>query len=221
MSFSNSVHAIKLTDRTKLSLSHALAQSVKISLFEELISSTIEQTKDIPRSLSETGKIGLPRSEIMKQIGNLFILRININLVGSILDSPVRYTSRHLEPPSTFGSKWTPSDADLQEFFWSFPDLEPLYNAARSYLEISQRVDLLNARVDVSLLIIIKSFDQRKLGYVTNFADPARHAQTPQGECQFFPRRTTRRDRHCLDCIGDLPWHSHYSCRSQSFLVPL
>lgn len=85
--------------RTKLSLSHALAQSVKISLFEELISSTIEQTKDIPRSLSETGKIGLPRSEIMKQIGNLFILRININLVGSILDSPVstgRASSRKL-----------------------------------------------------------------------------------------------------------------------------
>ena len=43
--------------RTKLSLSHALSQSVKISLFEELISSTIEQTKDIPKSLSETGKI--------------------------------------------------------------------------------------------------------------------------------------------------------------------
>jgi hypothetical protein len=45
--------------RTKLALSHALAQSVKISLFEELISSTIEQTKDIPKSLSETGKIGV------------------------------------------------------------------------------------------------------------------------------------------------------------------
>ncbi|EIW69296.1 hypothetical protein TREMEDRAFT_30582, partial [Tremella mesenterica DSM 1558] len=110
---------------TKLSLSHALSQSVKISLFEELISSTIEQTKDIPKSLSDTGKIGLPRSEIMKQIGNLFILRININLVGSILDSPVKLMIR------------------------SFPDLEPLYNAARSYLEISQRIDLLNARVDV------------------------------------------------------------------------
>ncbi|RXK39374.1 cytoplasmic protein [Tremella mesenterica] len=108
---------------TKLSLSHALSQSVKISLFEELISSTIEQTKDIPKSLSDTGKIGLPRSEIMKQIGNLFILRININLVGSILDSPLMIRS--------------------------FPDLEPLYNAARSYLEISQRIDLLNARVDV------------------------------------------------------------------------
>lgn len=141
--------ATKLTGRTKLSLSHALAQSVKISLFEELISSTIEQTKDIPRSLSETGKIGLPRSEIMKQIGNLFILRININLVGSILDSPVRppYTGRLV--------------ADIQEFFWSFPDLEPLYNAARSYLEISQRVDLLNARVDVSRPLAVFGNGQR------------------------------------------------------------
>jgi uncharacterized Rmd1/YagE family protein len=37
----------------------------------------------------------------------------------------------------------------FQEFFWSYPDLEPLYQAARSYLEIGQRIDLLNARVAV------------------------------------------------------------------------
>lgn len=59
-----------------MSLSHALSQSVKISLvstchlvvrveinaaqFEELISSTIEETKDIPEIISETGKIGMP-----------------------------------------------------------------------------------------------------------------------------------------------------------------
>ncbi|KAG8954932.1 hypothetical protein FRC04_010416 [Tulasnella sp. 424] len=108
---------------TKLALSHALAQSVKISLFEELISNTIDQTKDIPEVISETGKIGMPHNEIMQQIGQLFILRMNINLVGSVLDSP--------------------------ELFWSFPDLQPLYDAARSYLEIPQRVDLLNARVEV------------------------------------------------------------------------
>jgi hypothetical protein len=36
----------------------------------------------------------------------------------------------------------------------TFPDLEPLYNAARSYLEISQRIDLLNARVDVSVVLV-------------------------------------------------------------------
>ncbi|KAK4689648.1 required for meiotic nuclear division protein 1, partial [Tremellales sp. Uapishka_1] len=39
--------------------------------------------------------------------------------------------------------------ADIGPSQRSFPDLEPLYNAARSYLEISQRIDLLNARVDV------------------------------------------------------------------------
>lgn len=108
---------------TKLSLSHALSQSVKISLFEELISSKIEETKDIPEVMSETGKIGMPRKEIMQKIGQLFLLRTNINSVGSVLDSP--------------------------EIFWSYPDLQPLYDAARSYLEIPQRTNLLNTRVEV------------------------------------------------------------------------
>ncbi|PSR78613.1 hypothetical protein PHLCEN_2v7360 [Hermanssonia centrifuga] len=78
---------------TKLSLSHALSQSVKISLFEELISSTIDETKDIPEIISETGKIGMPHKEIMRKIGELFLLRTNINSVGSVLDSPVRFFS--------------------------------------------------------------------------------------------------------------------------------
>ncbi|KAJ3504534.1 hypothetical protein NMY22_g17892 [Coprinellus aureogranulatus] len=108
---------------TKLSLSHALSQSVKISLFEDLISTTVEETKDIPEIISETGKIGMPHKEIMQQIGQLFLLRTNINSVGSVLDSP--------------------------EVFWSFPDLQPLYDAARSYLEIPQRINLLNTRVEV------------------------------------------------------------------------
>ncbi|KAI6139624.1 hypothetical protein EDD17DRAFT_342872 [Pisolithus thermaeus] len=109
--------------RTKLSLSHALSQSVKISLFEALVSSKIEDTKDIPEILSETGKIGMPHKEIMRKTGELFILRTNINSVGSVLDSP--------------------------EVFWSYPDLQPLYEAARSYLEIPQRLELLNTRLEV------------------------------------------------------------------------
>ncbi|KAG8743199.1 hypothetical protein FRC10_000270 [Ceratobasidium sp. 414] len=91
--------------------------------FEELIASTIEQTKDIPEALSEAGKIGMPHGEIMRQIGQLFLLRMNINLVGNVLDAP--------------------------ELFWDFPDLKPMYEAARSYLELPQRIDLLNARVEV------------------------------------------------------------------------
>ncbi|WFC96503.1 sporulation protein rmd1 [Malassezia brasiliensis] len=108
---------------TKLSLSHALAQSTKISFFESVIEATIDTTKDIPRSIAESGKVGMPPVDIMKHIGHLFILRMNIHLVGSIVDSP--------------------------EIFWAQPDLEPLYSAARSYLEIPQRIDLLNIRVEV------------------------------------------------------------------------
>ncbi|KZV84239.1 DUF155-domain-containing protein, partial [Exidia glandulosa HHB12029] len=108
---------------TKLALSHALAQSAKISVFEQLIGNSIDHTRDIPEAISETGQIGMPHTEIMQQIGQLFILRMNLNLVGSVLDSP--------------------------EMFWTFPDLQPLYDAARSYLEIPQRINLLNTRVEV------------------------------------------------------------------------
>ena len=48
------------------------------------------------------------------QIGELFILRINIHLQGSVLDAP--------------------------ELMWAEPQLEPVYVAVRSYLEMDQRV---------------------------------------------------------------------------------
>lgn len=116
----------------KLAISHAIAQSVKISLFEELVDGTIEDTKDIPQSVAESGKVNMSRKKIMMSVGELFILRININLSGSVLDSP--------------------------ELCWSEPNLEPVYKAARSYLEINQRVTLLNQRVQVisDLLSMLK-----------------------------------------------------------------
>ncbi|GBC06179.1 hypothetical protein RclHR1_06670019 [Rhizophagus clarus] len=107
----------------KLTISHAIAQSVKMTLFEGLIEETIEATKHIPQNMAETGKVQMSRSAITKKIGQLFIMRINVNLVSNILDTP--------------------------EIFWSEPSYEPLYTAIRGYLEISQRVELLNQRVSV------------------------------------------------------------------------
>ncbi|CAK7199073.1 sporulation protein rmd1 [Sporothrix eucalyptigena] len=117
---------------TKLAISHALAQSVKTSLFEELIASTIDTCKDIPAQIAMTGTIALSRTEINMQIGELFILRINIHLNGSVLDTP--------------------------ELFWVEPQLEPVYQAVRSYLEMDQRVGLLTQRLDViaDLLAVLK-----------------------------------------------------------------
>jgi uncharacterized Rmd1/YagE family protein len=140
---------------TKLAISHALAQSVKVcylicnsqnysnrkqtSLFEELVDNTIETCKDIPTQIALTGKIALTRTQINMQIGELFILRINIHLNGSVLDTP--------------------------ELFWVEPQLEPVYQAVRSYLEMDQRVSLLTERLDViaDLLAVLK--DQLSHGH--------------------------------------------------------
>ncbi|KAL1920279.1 uncharacterized protein VTP21DRAFT_1425 [Calcarisporiella thermophila] len=107
----------------KLTISHAIAQSTKMTLFEGLIEETIESTKHIPQTMAESGKVHMSHTAITKKIGQLFIMRINVNLVSNILDTP--------------------------EIFWSEPALEPLYQALRGYLEISQRVELLNQRVAV------------------------------------------------------------------------
>lgn len=117
---------------TKLAISHALAQSVKTSLFEDLLSTTIALTHPLPAQLALTGSIALTRRQITMQIGQLFILRINIHLQGSVLDSP--------------------------ELMWAEPQLEPVYGAVRSYLEMDQRVGLLTERLDViaDLLAVLK-----------------------------------------------------------------
>lgn len=106
--------------------------SQQTSLFEELIASTIDTCKDIPTQIALTGKIALNRKQINMQIGELFILRINIHLNGSVLDTP--------------------------ELFWVEPQLEPVYQAVRSYLEMDQRVGLVTERLDViaDLLAVLK-----------------------------------------------------------------
>ena len=108
---------------TKLAISHALSQSVKTSLFEDLVGETIETTSPLPAVIAQTGSVNLTRRQLNMQIGELFILRINIHLQGSVLDSP--------------------------ELMWAEPHLEPVYAAVRSYLEIEQRVGLLTERLDV------------------------------------------------------------------------
>jgi uncharacterized Rmd1/YagE family protein len=89
----------------KLTISHAIAQSTKMLLFESLIEETIEATQHIPQTMAETGKVNMSRSSITKKIGQLYIMKINVNLVSNILDVP--------------------------EIFWSEPRLQPLYNAIR------------------------------------------------------------------------------------------
>lgn len=108
---------------TKLAVSHGIAQSVKLSTFEELIKKTIEHTKTLPLDLARKGKIPLSRKEISQKMGEIFIERNFINLHSDILDTP--------------------------EFFWDYPELEPFYRRTAHYLDVSKRVEILNKRLNV------------------------------------------------------------------------
>lgn len=107
----------------KLSLSHALSQSVKLEWFEESVSRTIERTRHMPEELARRGKIYMSRKKLSKKIGALFAERNSINLHSDILDTP--------------------------EFFWRRPRYEPYYHMASDYLDITTRLDILNRRLGV------------------------------------------------------------------------
>lgn len=108
---------------TKLAISHAIAQSVKLSSFEALIQKTFNSTKYIPEDLALHGKIPLSKREIRKKMGELFIERNSISLHANVLDTP--------------------------EFFWEYPELEAYYSATGNYLDLEARVSVLNQRLDV------------------------------------------------------------------------
>jgi uncharacterized Rmd1/YagE family protein len=110
-------------DQTKLSMSYALAQSVKLEDFEESLQKTIKKTRKIPLEIAQKGKTSLSRRVILKQIGEIFLARSSINLNSEYLDTP--------------------------EFFWRNPHLELFYIRMKSFLDIPGRVAVLNQKLDV------------------------------------------------------------------------
>ncbi|KAF1985618.1 DUF155-domain-containing protein [Aulographum hederae CBS 113979] len=110
----------------KLAMSHAIAQSTKLSFFEERMAGTMDEASWVPRRLALTGKLGMGREEVVRILGALFVGRVDVNLSSNMLDTP--------------------------SFFWeSEPTLHPLYTSMREYLEIHPRVTVLNERCRVFL----------------------------------------------------------------------
>lgn len=111
------------SEHVKLSVSHALAQSVKLNVLEKSVSKILESTTPIQKELAKTGSVSLSKKEISKQIGHLFSERYSINLHSDILDTP--------------------------EFFWKRPSYEPLYLMTAQFQDISVRQGILNNRLDI------------------------------------------------------------------------
>jgi uncharacterized Rmd1/YagE family protein len=107
----------------KLAISHGIAQSVELNLFESTVQKLYDDTRIIPEELQKRGKISLSRAQIRQKMGELFMERSTINLHADVLDLP--------------------------EFFWDYPELEPLYQMIANYLDIRNRVEVLNHRLDI------------------------------------------------------------------------
>ncbi|KAK9236028.1 hypothetical protein V1525DRAFT_380363 [Lipomyces kononenkoae] len=112
----------------KLTMSHGIAQSTKLSYFETKMENiTMLELESVPKQLALQGSLGrVTREDIMKIEGSLFKLRVDVNLSSSVLDVP--------------------------EFFWDEePEMHAFYTAVREYLEIKQRIKVLNQRCKVFL----------------------------------------------------------------------
>lgn len=130
---------ILLTENTfleKLAISHGIAQSIKLNFFEETIMMTIKRNQNIPEELEKTGKIRLNKKEISMERGRLFKERSQIYLDYGLLDTP--------------------------EFFWEYPELEPLYNITANYLDIKPRIEVLNKKLEVIQDLLNVLADEQK-----------------------------------------------------------
>lgn len=106
----------------RLSLSHALSQSVKLETFERSILKTIEKARPLTQQIRDKGKTSLSRKNLSQLIGALFQERNFVNLDCDLLDTP--------------------------EFFWRRPAYEVYYHEAASYVDIKARLDIMNRRMD-------------------------------------------------------------------------
>mmetsp|Transcript_75937 Transcript_75937/g.203433 ORF Transcript_75937/g.203433 Transcript_75937/m.203433 type:complete len:705 (+) Transcript_75937:3-2117(+) len=125
----------------KLSISFAIAQSTKLSVLESNVEETFESTRVYPQELADTGQISLSQTEVSKMIGQLFIVRSSVNLESDMLSTP--------------------------DFFWENDKWEPIYRHASKYLEIDNRVSVLNKRLEVLAGMLEMLKDQLEVRHAT------------------------------------------------------
>ena len=71
----------------KLAMSHAIAQSTKLSVFEQKMADQMSEAQHVPKRLALTGKLGLKREEVVKILGALFKSRVDVNLCEYLASS--------------------------------------------------------------------------------------------------------------------------------------
>ena len=135
----DTIYLNNLSNISKIAISQALAQNVKLDQFEKELLTSIENNSSIPLQLAHTGKINLTKKEISKKIGELFLVKSKMNLHYDLLDTP--------------------------EFFWEYPEYENQYEKLIKYLDIKSRVEVLNKKVEIIQELLHVLGDEQKHKY--------------------------------------------------------
>ncbi|KAF7457210.1 DUF155-domain-containing protein [Cryptosporidium felis] len=112
----------------KLAASLAIGQSIRLSLFESFIGDCVDSIKYLPLKLAQVGASSVIEEEfsvrvpqIRKRFSELYSYQISVNLVEDFLDIP--------------------------EIFWHNYRFHSVWRNLQEYLEISERLQVLNKRI--------------------------------------------------------------------------
>jgi uncharacterized Rmd1/YagE family protein len=106
----------------RLAVSHALAQSSKLSVFEARAKNLIGETQAIASELAQKGRISMRRRTLAKWQGKTHLSKSDILLRFDLLDTP--------------------------EFFWDYPEYQAHYQKTAGYLELEQRLTLIQHKLN-------------------------------------------------------------------------
>ena len=106
----------------RLAVSHALAQNSKLSTFEARAKNLIRETQAIAAELAQKGRISMRRRTLARWQGKTHLSKSDILLRFDLLDTP--------------------------EFFWDYPEYQGYYQKMAAYLELEQRLSLIQHKLN-------------------------------------------------------------------------
>lgn len=97
----------------KYTFSNAMAQSVKLGIWEASLNRYVNSIEFVTEDLKAGRKLQMTQQEVLRKQGELFALKHRINLSSDLLDTP--------------------------DFYWERDDLENLYQQICGYFSIAKR----------------------------------------------------------------------------------
>ncbi|XP_068972865.1 required for meiotic nuclear division protein 1 homolog [Bombus flavifrons] len=118
----NIILTLSATNLDKYTFSNAMAQSVKLGIWEASLDHYIDSIAFVTEDLKSGRKLRMTQHEVLRKQGELFALRHSINLSSDLLDTP--------------------------DFYWERDDLERLYQETCSYFNIAKRTRVINEKLN-------------------------------------------------------------------------